>query len=1175
MKTSHVDHLSLFPFFAATLILTLVIFDGAIAQWPPPTPTFDNWLQFSSTAAGPFDNNINTAIVGLDGRLYVAGSFTDGNIRPGRVARWTGSAWEILGDRFTSVGTFTTFDAIAADGSGNVYVSGNFSTAFNATGPGVDANKIAKWDEAQQAWQAVGGGTVQTASALCVFNNEIYVGGIQTAYNQPGGGQVTIPRIGRWNVTSSVWEPVGQGVQGGPSFVSSMIATGTGFYMSGGFLTAVDGNGTMHTVNGITFWNGSQWGAVGNGLYPLGSSAGDLTLDAAGQLYCAGPFQGGVNGNGTQVPGKIIRWNGSQWTNEAPSFSSGSIVTEIEIDGSDSLYAYVYDSNTQIQVLMVKRSGVWVAKGRFQGEVLSVIAGRPNLPNFGLYAGGLFTQILDPSTSQTYVITNHARLLGGTWQEMVSTGPPTTGTVYALGSTPLQGSLRLPSHVYAGGLFGSVEGVPANNIARTDGLGWSPVGLGVNGPVYAIIDAAGWVFVGGLFTKGYDADGFEVDVNNLAMWNPSTGRWSSVASGVSGAVYALDAYILAGLVRLYVGGDFDSAFVDPNRNGERVNSIVEFQTLNISFTPWEIQKLGEGVYGRARIVRAIGHLEAYSNLTPDGHLYIGGSFTGAQDFNGLSIDSPNIIRWKPRDSTWSAVGLGVNNDVRAIALDNPYLIFPRVWVGGDFTMATNGNGTSLTTRHMALWNDPSNQWNTLQGGTDGPVYSIARLKETDFDGAFIGGDFTTGYINVAGTNSRSIQHVGLYIISDSIPHVPFNQNWNERALNGNGTNGPVYSLISLPFCFGAGENVYVGGNFSVAGNRSAGSLARWRYHWDPPVFSYSASWSGTSMGIGGRGPSFECSTISMSPGPDIVYFDSLGFRESAVINSIPFNEPLMIYTYRLDGSFLAGFNVTIDGAVPKAMTFIGVDDTTIFAPNPEGISTRYRMILKDLPVTGEEPSNVHLVFLHAVTDAPTVNIALQGGSILVEGLSFGQASDSMTNLPPGSYTFDVQRSSDSQILGSYPIDLTGKAGEVVMMAFSGFLDPSANQNGPLMSLEEVPTGTSILPQTGIGGDNSIPEVFALEQNYPNPFNPTTKIKFTLSSQERAGVRSFVSLKVYDVLGREVATLVNEVKQPGSYEVTWDAGGLARQTAGGLASGIYFYRITAGEFRQAKKLILLR
>jgi hypothetical protein len=88
-----------------------------------------------------------------------------------------------------------------------------------------------------------------------------------------------------------------------------------------------------------------------------------------------------------------------------------------------------------------------------------------------------------------------------------------------------------------------------------------------------------------------------------------------------------------------------------------------------------------------------------------------------------------------------------------------------------------------------------------------------------------------------------------------------------------------------------------------------------------------------------------------------------------------------------------------------------------------------------------------------------------------------------------------------------------------------------------------------------------PDQFALMQNYPNPFNPMTTIKYTV------GGNRGVSLIVYDVLGRELAVLVNERKSSGNYEVTFDGSG--------LASGVYICRLTAGTFTQTRRMILLR
>jgi hypothetical protein len=89
----------------------------------------------------------------------------------------------------------------------------------------------------------------------------------------------------------------------------------------------------------------------------------------------------------------------------------------------------------------------------------------------------------------------------------------------------------------------------------------------------------------------------------------------------------------------------------------------------------------------------------------------------------------------------------------------------------------------------------------------------------------------------------------------------------------------------------------------------------------------------------------------------------------------------------------------------------------------------------------------------------------------------------------------------------------------------------------------------------------IPKEYALRQNYPNPFNPSTTIEFALPKS------AFVTLRVYDLLGRQVGELVNEKLAPGNYKTQWDARG--------FASGVYFYRLQAGQFVETKKLVLLR
>ncbi|HEY5123868.1 MAG TPA: T9SS type A sorting domain-containing protein, partial [Ignavibacteria bacterium] len=92
-------------------------------------------------------------------------------------------------------------------------------------------------------------------------------------------------------------------------------------------------------------------------------------------------------------------------------------------------------------------------------------------------------------------------------------------------------------------------------------------------------------------------------------------------------------------------------------------------------------------------------------------------------------------------------------------------------------------------------------------------------------------------------------------------------------------------------------------------------------------------------------------------------------------------------------------------------------------------------------------------------------------------------------------------------------------------------------------------------------NNEIPSTFSLSQNYPNPFNPTTNIRYQIPNN------SFVTLKIYDVLGREVQILVNESLKPGTYETSFDGST--------LNSGVYFYKISAGDFSETKKMLMVK
>ena len=118
---------------------------------------------------------------------------------------------------------------------------------------------------------------------------------------------------------------------------------------------------------------------------------------------------------------------------------------------------------------------------------------------------------------------------------------------------------------------------------------------------------------------------------------------------------------------------------------------------------------------------------------------------------------------------------------------------------------------------------------------------------------------------------------------------------------------------------------------------------------------------------------------------------------------------------------------------------------------------------------------------------------------------------------------------------------------------SGYLFAGTAGSGIYRTLQSTVTSVAPSPVN--------PETFILEQNYPNPFNPTTAISYQLAAN------SFVTLRIFDVLGREVAKLVNEQQAAGTHDVRWDASG--------MPSGMYLYRITAGNFDSARKMVLTK
>lgn len=137
------------------------------------------------------------------------------------------------------------------------------------------------------------------------------------------------------------------------------------------------------------------------------------------------------------------------------------------------------------------------------------------------------------------------------------------------------------------------------------------------------------------------------------------------------------------------------------------------------------------------------------------------------------------------------------------------------------------------------------------------------------------------------------------------------------------------------------------------------------------------------------------------------------------------------------------------------------------------------------------------------------------------------------------------------------VTITFNASNLPPGAYSTTVTVGDPHHGPVL----VPADLIVMNLTGIGGEESLPSGYDLKQNYPNPFNPSTRITYVLPANQ------FVTLKIYNVIGQEIATLVRREQSAGSHMVVWNAAN--------VSGGVYFYRLQAGSFAAVKRMILVK
>lgn len=555
-----------------------------IAKWNGST-----WSALSTGVNG----TVRALFVFNDGSapaLYVAGEFTTaGGISASRIAKWNGSAWSALGTGLNgNARALEVFD----DGSGpSLYVGGEFTNAG-----GLTASRIAKWNGT--VWSTLNG-TGMNAAVLALGQ---FYDGVQSRLYASGSfttaGGITVNRIAKW--TGATWAPLDTGLDDdGTSIVAFDDGSGSALYVAGDIATA----GGIY-CDGVARWNGTQWRPLTNGLNDSVNALAPFDDGTGLKLFVGGSFQ---TAGSVLTPG-IAKWNGQSWEPATDGADMRTVVAfQVFNDGtgpqlfaggdfqpawgSPAFRVAKWDgqswndvgfsfSDTSVRALAVFDDGT--------GPALYAGGSSFNLngPDFVRFDGKSWTPVAQPTELSIQALTvfddgsgpalyvGGDRLVASTWTTTVMKWDGalwsvvasfnTSSDVYALFAflqPPLDG-------LYVGGVFTSVNGVPAQRVARWDGLQWSSVGhLDLNNYVYDIAsydDGEGpHLYVAGSFSP----DSAPVDPDRprqIAKLEPNpkatSGVWRPLGSGIGGAdVLAMASVSEAHGTWLYVGGRFTSS----------------------------------------------------------------------------------------------------------------------------------------------------------------------------------------------------------------------------------------------------------------------------------------------------------------------------------------------------------------------------------------------------------------------------------------------------------------------------------------------------------------------------------------------------------------------------------------------------------------------------------------
>ncbi|MBI5364135.1 MAG: hypothetical protein HZA53_13225 [Planctomycetes bacterium] len=587
------------------------------------------------------------------------------------------------------------------------------------------------------------------------------------------------------------------------------------------------------TFGGVNGCNGSVRAFATTVVGPGGSGTA---------LYVGGVFTeaGGIRAN------RVVRWTGGSWKSLGSGLDGEVHALATFDDGTgEALYVGgVFTTAGGVPASCVAKwdGANWSALGSGMDASVECFAVFDDGSGPALYAGGAFT------TAGGVAASHVAKWNGASWSPL---GVGTDDVVASL-AVYAGGAGGLGSGLYAGGAFTFAGGASASRIAKWDGVSWSALGGGLDGPVLALAEhtlgSGVALYVGGSFTNA----------NGLAAFHVA--RWNGVSWSAAGSIN--------GEVRSFVRFD-DGSGMQLYSGGTVVTGVMRWTSSG-----W-LAPLGPTLGGTGGPVDALAVFDT-------GHgprLCAGGSFASAG-----SGPARNLAQWTSRG--WVASGPGFNGEVRAFAVA-PSANGPVLYVGGAFT-SVSGVRADL----VAKWDGES--WSPLPFPVDGLAYtgSVHSLALFD-DGAiagvsmlYVGGDFTfygaqNAYVGIArwtglgwfwlasytsGVRALTVFDDGsgdaLYAGGDftsiggqnNAQHVA---RWNGTTWStlGSGLNDSVRALTV--FDDGSGDALYVGGAFATAGGVGASRVARWN----------GATWSALGSGMNATSIVHAFATYDDGSGP--------------------------------------------------------------------------------------------------------------------------------------------------------------------------------------------------------------------------------------------------------------------------------------------------------------------